>query len=368
MSGRIGIAEVKRLLQDRIEDLCRQLLPGGRREGRLWVSANPITGDEKKRDPALKVALSGDAGAWRDWRGGDRGDVIDLVAYVNRTDRAGALAWGKDWLGLARLDDRQRLKLKERVRERAAAAQRAGEADERKRRERAFQLWCAAAPALAGTPAALYLAGRACPLEAVPNLSRHSFRFAASLEWWKGAEYEEQLGGRRIKVRAGPRFPALVAALRAAGGALTAVHCTYLAQDGERWTKAPVNPAKLMFGTALGAAIRVADGPTGLPPEETREPHPLIVTEGIEDALSVAIAVPEARVWAAGSLAALAAAPVDQPCVSAVVPAVDNDLDNPQAQAALERALEALEATTKPVATMASFIGKDFNDLVRALA
>ena len=55
------VEEIKQGLKDRIEDLCRKLLPDGRRQGRLWVSNNPVTGDHKKT-PELKVAVTGDKG------------------------------------------------------------------------------------------------------------------------------------------------------------------------------------------------------------------------------------------------------------------------------------------------------------------
>ena len=103
------VEEIKQGLKDRIEDLCRKLLPDGRRQGRLWVSNNPVTGDHKKT-PELKVAVTGDKGAWKDWRSGDKGDVLGLVEYLLQTDFKGALQWARDFLGLQRMsiEDRRR--------------------------------------------------------------------------------------------------------------------------------------------------------------------------------------------------------------------------------------------------------------------
>ncbi|TIW12694.1 MAG: hypothetical protein E5V70_07120, partial [Mesorhizobium sp.] len=94
MTGDLDI--IKSGLIDRIESVCERLLPDGRSEGGLWVAWNPVELDQKPgRLPALKVRIrGGDLGAWRCYRSGAKGDVLKLVAYVERTDIKGALAWG----------------------------------------------------------------------------------------------------------------------------------------------------------------------------------------------------------------------------------------------------------------------------------
>lgn len=387
IATRIGIRDVKAMLCDNIAGLCRQLLPQGKREGRLWVAVNPVTNDGK-REGALKIALEGDRGAWKDWRSGDKGDAIDLVAYIERTNRAGALRWAKDWLGIRQMSDADRAALRQRAA--ASSAREAAREDRRARWKlaRANEMFAAAIPIAAGSPADLYFIGRACPLAEVQHPAKKSLRFSPSLEWWKGAVYEDVLG-RREKVRPGPSFPAIVAAMRNRDGMLTGVHCTFIAplsgldqvalglRDPDEpparpghdvvWRKAPVDAAKLMFGTASGSAIRIADGAAG-PLDAARDrPSPLILTEGIENAVTAAIALPEARVWAAASLSGLATAPVDHDAISAVIVAADND-DNATARDHLDRALDELEATGKPVTVIRSFIGNDLNDLARAMA
>jgi hypothetical protein len=69
-----------------------------------------------------------------------------------------------------------------------------------------------------------------------------------------------------------------------------------------------------MFGPVRGSVIRVARGPSNLKVEDAAEAPALVgITEGIEDALTMAIAGPEARVWAATSLSNLANVPVSLP-------------------------------------------------------
>ena len=93
------------------------------------------------------------------------------------------------------------------------------------------------------------------------------------------------------------------------------------------------------------------------------------MTEGIEDALTLAIARPDCRVWAAGSLSLMGL--LDWPgCASAVVLAADNDWDKPEAVAAFER-VEAhwrAQANGRPVAVIRAALGKDFNDMARGVA
>ena len=214
-----------------------------------------------------------------------------------------------------------------------------------------------------GALAWIYLTSRQCSPDDVPQLERTSFRYRPSLEWWKGAEHDDE--GRKVKE--GPRFPALVSALRDEHGHVTAVHCTFVARHGIG--KAPVDKAKLVFGEVEGAVIRVSKGPTGLTPEEHAadgaEPGVLVVTEGIEDALTLAIDLPDARVWAAFSLGNLMHVPVWRATLLPFCSA----MAAPQAADQLERALDHLRLADKPVSVMrAPAPFKDFNDWKRGIA
>ncbi|HBT69028.1 MAG TPA: hypothetical protein DEB63_13330 [Agrobacterium sp.] len=84
--NRSDTSEIKQALKDRIEGLCQRLLPTGKREGRLWVSHNPITNDFHQT-LELKVALDRDPGAWKDYRTGEKGDVLGLVQYGRHNSR-----------------------------------------------------------------------------------------------------------------------------------------------------------------------------------------------------------------------------------------------------------------------------------------
>lgn len=361
------LPEIKLALQDRIVEVCARMLPNGRREGTLWVSSNPkIAGDEKKT-PALKVGLSRDKGAWRDWRSGDKGDVIALIGHCMGTDTRGAMQWARDFLGIRTMTREERAQLRQEAELRNEA--------EAKRLEkaRAFKLMKAdelfrqgfalGEGSAAEAHALAYFRGRRCAIEEIATLNRFTFRFSGATEWWKGARWRND-GGQRYKEAAGQSFPAVHSALRQATGIVTCCHCTFL--DPLKPRKAPVDPPKLMFGEALGGVIEIATGidagPFWGPNDGAR---PVIICEGIETGLSIAAAIPDVRVWAAGSLAGIGSAPVQLSCVSDVTVARDNNAGNRQAQQQLDRGLEKLAAHGKPLVVMASHVGDDFNDLAQ---
>jgi hypothetical protein len=381
------IPEIRAGLQDRIVDICRQLLPRGRAEGGLWVAHNPGVAGEERKPPALKVRIAGgDIGAWTDWRNGragHKGDVIGLVAYLVGTDTKGALAWARDFLGLKALSREERAAM------RFAAEARRRQDDRRAEQKRRWSLAEADrlyttpqghreyGPAFAATAgfadgtaarehALAYLRARRCPLDEIktarPDLT---FRFSAATEWWKGAVWETDGSGRKFKARPGPSFPAIHTAMRAPIGAVTCCHVTFL--DQLQPAKAPVSPAKLMFGEKKGTVIEIATGPSRTPfwqwgPET--QAAPVIIAEGIETAASLAVELSaEARVWAAGDLSNIGNAPVHLPIVAEIYVARDNNHGNPQAQRQLDDALEKLEAHGRPLTVMNSPIGDDFNDL-----
>jgi hypothetical protein len=347
---------IRALLLDRLSSLVSQLAPGGRLERGDYVAPNPTGATSSVR--SFKIRMVGaKAGSWVDFagvndafrNGGDRGDVIDLIAYTqcNRS-RKDALAWARDWLGMG--GDAQDMSSKA---ARLATARRAlveqEKVSEQARRARARGVWHAAAPRITDTVGEIYLRfARNIPLEEITSHTR-DLRFARRLKHWRSGEF----------------FPAIVGALRDRDGLITGIHCTFLKPDGSG--KAPVDNPKLMLGQVGGSVLRLTNGATRLGPEEAaaaQKPSGLILCEGLEDGLTLAAAAPEARVWAATSLGNLGHVPIDHPCISHVVVAADNDA-NARAAEQFELALEELRRHGKPIAVMRSPIGKDFNDCIK---
>lgn len=348
--------KVRPELQARISELARRLAPGGYEAAGEYIAPNPTRSDQ--HIGSFKIRMHGaKTGSFVDYagvnapfrNGGDRGDVIDLIAYT-QTDRnrAKAIAWALDWCGRSG-ETTQAVRL---AVARRAVAQTQEQSDQA-RRDRARRIWRRAEPRILGTVAETYLReARGIPLEEITSLTR-DMRFAQDLKHWRSGLY----------------FPAIVALLRDRDGNGTGVHCTFLELDGS--AKACVTPPKMMLGTASGSVIRVANGDTGLGPElaaAAGKSGLLILAEGLEDALTLAAVEPGARVWAVGSLGNFGHAPIDHPCVSRVILAADNDDGQPRAVAALQHGLAQLREHGKQVLVVHSPIGKDFNDALRGAA
>lgn len=355
--------ELRAMLQDRISELCARLFPAER--FKTPHITPPATWRGDKKPGSFVVWTSGAAkGAWRDYATGEQGDVFDLIGLVHGQKNFNWIAdWARDFLGIKAMTPEQLKAQKQKASAAAKQAEASQAATMAAKRRRAVEIFMQASAAIDGSIADAYLAGREIPLSLVPN-REPDLRFHRRLEWWRGATWE---GGR--KVEPGPHFPAMVAAIRNAAGDITAVHCTFLRQDGSG--KADVENPKLMFGEVRGSVVRISRGEGNETPEEAAlsgRRTPLIITEGIEDALSIALAIPEARVWAATSLGNLGNVPAGHACVARIVVAADNDWNKPEAMEALDAAVAQLGAHGVPVSVMRAHQGKDFNDLLKGAA
>jgi hypothetical protein len=360
---------IKEGLKSRITSLCPLLLPDGRRQGRLWVAHNPVTADHKQ-SAEFKVALDRDIGAWKDWRTGEKGDVIRLIEYLHGCDFRQALDWARDFLGMRNMspDQRRRMQIEARQAQQDAKDRAADQL--LKRMRDAEKLWQRGFQDGAGSAAEAYalryFQARNMPLDKIPNRDRQTFRFSPAQEYWKRAEFRHE-NGRSVKVQKGPEYPAVLSAMRLATGQIAAVHMTFLDPLGPRKlpvSKADDENAKLMRGPSAGAVVRISHGPEGEPPETAQKPYPLIMGEGIETTASVAIGAPEARAWAAGSLANMLTAPVWLPCVSSIVLLRDHFKHHTTEKQFLQ-VCEAMERSGKPWTAIDSHVGNDFNDLIQ---
>lgn len=365
--NRSDLPEIKQGLKDRILDLCRWLLPDGEVRGRFWVAHNPVTMDHSQ-SPEFKVPLNRDIGAWIDWRTGEKGDVLGLVAYCQQTDIRGALAWSRDFLGLSRMShaDRQRMSARAEEARRDAEENRERQriARMQKAEQRFLKGWQDGARSVAETMARRYFAARGIPLEQWAERDLATMRFADAAGYWPRGQFRKDERGRLVVVKAAPEFPAVISAMRLPAGQVAAVHYTFLDPLGPR--KLPVGPkenAKLMWGEAKGAMIRLTHGPEGEPPETARQAHPLLLGEGIETTATMAMVTPEARAWAAGSLDNMANAPVWLDCISSVLLLKDH-FKHPTTERQFAKVCDAMERSGKPWAVMESIAGNDFNDMV----
>lgn len=89
--------EVKAMLSERAEDVCRHLLPGGRREGSEW-RAGSLNGE---KGDSLGVNMNGKKGVWCDFASGEKGDnLLELWIQVRGIQYREALAEAQRWLGV----------------------------------------------------------------------------------------------------------------------------------------------------------------------------------------------------------------------------------------------------------------------------
>lgn len=324
-------------LTDRIEALCRELLPGGRVQGREFV-AGSLAGEP---GGSLSVCIKGDrAGVWADFAGDNRmrGDALDLVAQaLYGGDKAEARKWAIRWLGL----DSGAGPAPRPVQRRAAPVKDAGRAaaeDEGKRARKAFALWLAAKPG-PGTPAAEYLAHRGLDLARL-GAWPSSLRFHPGL-------YEGQ------ETRAA--WPAMVAPIVGGDGSVRGIHRTFLKRyPGTRmdetghWGKAPMDRPKKMLGPCQGGCIRLwrgerIDPETGEVKRGRRVPElapgegELVLVEGIEDGLAIILADPSRRVWSFCSISWLAGVKIPEG-IGRVILARQNDPQGSEADEAFDRA------------------------------
>ena len=387
------IDTIKRALVERIETLAQELVPLGHYADNRseWQDASTQHGGLGN---SFKIRLTGaKAGIWSHFGGGRSGDVLSLVAYLKTDDEFGrAVQWSRAWLGWTaetvietdRATAEEAHRATERVRE--AEHKRAA-----RRRGAAVAIWLEAEPKLRDTPAAAYLKERRIDLDVLAKLG--GGKQPGALRYHPGTLYPyAHEGEQRL-------WPALVAAVckpsdrREDPVPHIGTTRTYLAaDDAGRWGKAPVPDPKLSLGQISGGAIflwrglRHGRAGQGLiygrtlgdlwrrgPADE--DEGTLVVTEGIEDGLTAALALPRWRVWCGVSLAAMASLRIPS-CFQRRILVVDNDpetrtLPNGKtvrhpARVARDRVITAWQRSGREVLIAEPPPGvKDLNDLHR---
>lgn len=350
------VSEIASLLADRIDALARELFPRGQKDGHEW-RVGSLAGEPGQ---SLGIHLSQDKpGVWRDFSAGIGGDALDLVAQArfgaNMTE---AIKWAKGWLGLDGTDW-QSLKTTRASLAQSDERERQAEAEAKKKRDRALAIWLAGKSGIAFTPVGLYLQGRGLDIQKLPG-SPNVLRFHEAL-WC-----EEARG----------KFPAMVALVHdLRTGQPLAVHRTWLqVLTGGHVVKAPVSAPKKVLGAMRGGVISlwkgvVTDPETGEvkknpPLSKLKQPEWVHLTEGIEDGLTIALAVPEARIMAGISIGNMKS--LRWPAsVAGVVLWKQNDAPGSEADKAFHEMVKNIQAQGKRVkiVSMPETV-KDPNELV----
>lgn len=355
------------LLADDIEGVVDALGIDVRQRGRRQLVCFAPWNNHHK--PKLEINLHRRRGGWNDWHGGVWGDALGLVACTlsGQPDPKAAdalreaIRWAQARYGIAGAVEPEAWKEKVAAAERRAKVREGQAARElAEARKQMFGVWLRFSEPLRPTTrthkgcfGARYLEARGVDFGLLPHLPR-AVRLSGSQQW-RGRDGETHVG------------PALMSAMTLPDGKFGSLHRIWIDpfRDGE---KADINPPRKMYPSSEGAAIRLWRGASRLSMADAAEKgikEGVVVAEGVEDGLSVAMMTPELRVDAAGSLPGLLSY-VPPPCASHLVIAADNDWGKPQAQALLDRAVARLRTEFKmPVGIARSPEGKDFNDLVK---
>lgn len=341
---RHNASELARLLAEHITRLAPELLPHGKRDG-SELRVGSLAGEPGQ---SLAVRLSGARrGVWADFSSGERGDALDLVAAVlfggNRRD---AMQWSENWLGLSNTATSAPVQRRP-IQEKLNTSQELDK-EAQQRRAKARRLWHDTPAGIAGTPVESYLQGRGIDLRALGR-APGALRFAPAV-WCQ--EVRRPL-------------PAMLAAICSPSGKLMAIHRTWLAQSPSgAWCKANLKNPKKVLGGFAGGCIRLWRGASGLAFGIAPEGDVAVVAEGVETALSCAIACPEYRVLAAVSLSNMASMKLPD-TITEIIVAADNDTGNASARKALDAALSQFAQQGRTVRlAMPEIQGQDWNNVL----
>ena len=339
-------------LAKRIDDVVGRLFCNAVRDGTVWA-----LGDlDDKPGRSLKIWRRGPKqGEWWDFAAGRGGHPLGLViesTLGGRGDAGEGIRWAAKFCGVD-ADETPEERVKREANARAGRERREREdAEERKRKRRGAQgLFLHGGP-IGGTLAEDYLLGRGVDL-------RQLGRQPGALRFHPAVRCPDS----------GRDRPALLAAASDGDGFLT-THRTYLFRlnDG-RVVKADAAAvpsvwrmvdAKKLFGPMLGGIVSIWRGDSGKALRDMPAGEWIVLTEGIEDAVSVAIAAPEMRVGCVVALPFLGRAYLPPQCGGVLWHRHRGD--GPQAVAAVERQYQALRARGLDVKEIWAPDGeKDFN-------
>ena len=344
MNRPVDIGEVVRGLAARAPELAAIVFPEGRREGHEYYVGSLY--GEPGRSLALRLT-GAKAGVWCDFATGESGDALDLVAAVHfGGDKKQAFRWALSWLGLDGRDPGAFTKTRRALARPADAA--APEREAAGKRRAAMARWLEAAPELRHGAVDHYLRGRGIDLARLGRAPR-------AIRCHPGLSNPEN----------DVLYPAMVTAITGPDGQIAGVHRTWLQRQPDgRVFKAPLKYPKRTLGPYKGAAIRLWRGAGGKSLKKAEAGSSVVLCEGIEDGLSIALACPELRILTAISLYNIGNV-ILPPEIEEVVIYADNDPDAGE-QKALERAIQSFINQGRRVRVARSPVGKDANDLWRA--
>lgn len=363
-----SIDEIKAMLFERRHEVARHYAPpspDAYEDRGLYFTINPGRADRSAG--SFVIYLDGEkAGRWNDYATGDHGDLIDLIKLYLGCSNADALREARSWLGLAHDNPEDTARRKEaaaRAKRLAEEARAKGRDQAERRRKGAVALWLSGQEKIKGSPVEYYLRDRRGIDLAQLGRQPGALRYHPAVRY------------RHLDRQTGEvwdcEMPAMLAMVNDGQGRSVACHRTWLAigADG-RWDKAPVPKPKKVLGEYAGGSIHLwrgvqPSGERGKPLADAPPGSHVYISEGIEDALSCAVLLPEVRVIAAISLSNFGG--VQLPANISIVTLIADRDPGPDAQEALRRAIAAHQRAGRQVRIWQNHDGgKDLNDALRA--
>lgn len=350
----IKIDEIANALRADILNLCYAIGLQGKIDHNEFVAYNPTRAD--KHLGSFRVCIRGaKQGIWAEFASGERGDPLDLINYCifyNSTNKHEAIEWAKQFLGVASGHRGELEKVKQRAEEQKEKAEEEQKRENELFRRRAQKIYLDANSYIKGTPAELYFNARGIDFSVLK-------RYPKAIRFEKNCYYErDKRTGETIYM------PAIVAAVNNEAGEFVAVHRTYLENINGIWHR----KNKKVLGAFAGSAIHLWRGKTRLPVSKLAEAkdldeidRTLIICEGIEDGLSIAMACPEYRIWTALSVSNMKNVHIPKP-IDTVIIAGDNDGEEHIATIYAEQAAQAFQQQGLTVLIARPENAHDFND------
>lgn len=312
----INFQAVNQALLANLEHHARLWVPHGKVVGGNYVALNPRRDDRSPGSFCLNLRK----GFWVDYATGDRGgDPVSYFAYVNALSQFEAGKILSTSTGLT-------------ITHQIPTVFKAPKITTKAQHPYYQQIWRNTQPAN-GTLVEDYLSSRGFNLT-IPK----TIRFHTSLYHTPSKQF----------------FPCMISAITQwPDQILMGIHRTYL--DPSTAKKAPIDKNKMMLGKAAGGSVRLN------PLSST-----LIVSEGIESALSVLQAQPNATVWAALSTEGIKKLCLpDETIVKTIIIAADHD------SAGIKAAIEAADlwaSTGRTVKIALPPKDCDFNDVLMGVS
>lgn len=349
----VKIEEIANALRADILNLCHAIGLQGKIEHNDFVAYNPTRND--KHLGSFRVCIRGaKQGVWCEFASSERGDPLDLINYClfqNSPNKHEAIIWAKKYLGLE--DGKTTLKqVKQRAEETRKACEEQQKIDNENFRKYAMKIFFQAKPEIKGTPAEFYFKARGIDFNVLKK-QPHAIRFGEKCYFERNKRTGQII-----------YMPAVVTAIHNSKNEFVGVHRTFLEQVNGVWKR----KTKKVLGSFAGGAIRLWRGKTSLPINKLNTveklddiDETLIICEGIEDGLSIAMACPEYRIWTSISVSNMQNIEIPK-CINQVIIAGDVDGDQAIATKQVNTAADAFLRAGKIVKIARPQNAHDFND------